>query len=86
MESQSDFSTSWKSTEILQTQLKELFKKIPCCSIQIIFTSNYRIGNLFRFKNKFPSSRRIKIVHFSNVVDATLLMSVLQNETKRYGS
>ena len=76
-----------KSSEVLPTQLKELFKKISWCSIQIVFTINYRTGNLFRFKDKLPSSLRSKIVcFFSNVVDATLVMSVLQNDTKRYGS
>ena len=46
----------------LQSQLKELLRKMPCCSIQKAFTTNYRIVNLFRFKDKLPSSLRSKIV------------------------
>ena len=53
-----------KSSEVLRTQLKELFKKEPCCSIQRAFTINCGIGNLSRFKDKLPSSLRSKIVHF----------------------
>ena len=37
---------------------------MSCCSIQIVFTANYRIVNLFGFKDKLPSSLRSKIVYF----------------------
>ena len=29
-----------KSSEILRTLLKELFRKVSCCSIQTVFTTN----------------------------------------------
>ena len=43
---------------------------MPWCSIQIDSTKNYRIGNLFRFKYKLPSSLKSKILYFfPNAVD-----------------
>ena len=78
MESQSNFTISWKSSDVLRTKLKELSKKIPCCSIQIVFTTNYRIGNLFRFKS--PSSLRFKIV---NIFKCSRSNSTYVGVTKR---
>ena len=72
-----------KTSEVLRTQLKDLFKKMPCCSIQMVFTTNCRIGNFFRFKDKLPSSLRSKIVYFFK---CSRCNSTYVRVTKRHGN
>ena len=54
---------------------------MPCYNIQIVFTTDYRIGNLFRFKDKFSSSLRSKIVY---LFICSRCNSTYVNATKRH--
>ena len=48
----------------------------------MVFTTNYRIGNLFRFKDKLPSSLRSKIVYFFKYSRCNSTYVGLQNDTE----
>ena len=40
----------------IRKKLKNLFKKLPSHKLNVIFTTSYRISNMFRFKDRFPDS------------------------------
>ena len=48
----------------------------------MVFTTNYRIGNLFRFKDKLPSSLTSKIVYFFKCSRCNSTYVGLQNDTE----
>ena len=54
---------------------------MPCYNTQIVFATDYRIGNLFRFKDKFSSSLRSKIVY---LFICSRCNSTYVNATKRH--
>ena len=47
----------------IRTKLKQMLKKLPGCQLEIIFQCNFRIGNMFRFKDRFPDSIVSNIVY-----------------------
>ena len=40
----------------IKKRLKHVFNNIPCCQLEVIFKTTYRMGNLFRYKDNFPDS------------------------------
>jgi len=48
----------------MRTKIKILFKKLPTYKIQVIFTVPYKMGNMFRFKDRLPESISSCVVYF----------------------
>ena len=40
----------------IQKKLRELFRMIPSCRIEVVYQTTYRMGNMFRFKDCLPKS------------------------------
>ena len=40
----------------IRKKLKQLFRMIPSYSVEIVFQTTYRMGNMFRFKDSMPHS------------------------------
>ena len=47
----------------LRSNLTRLFKKIPTCKLNIVFTTSFRLGNMFRFKDCIPESLKSQLVY-----------------------
>ena len=48
----------------LKKKLRELFRMVPTCKVEVIYQTNYRIGNMFRFKDRLPESIMTDFVYF----------------------
>ena len=48
----------------IKKKLKQLFRTIPSHSIEIIFQTTYRMGNMFRFKDSMPHSLLTDFVYY----------------------
>ena len=40
----------------IQKKLRELFRMIPSCRVEVVYQTTYRMGNMFRFKDCLPKS------------------------------
>ena len=40
----------------IQKKLRELFRMIPSCRVEVVYQTMYRMGNMFRFKDCLPKS------------------------------
>ena len=47
----------------LRMRLKWLFRKLHTCELKVIFTTSYRLGNMFRFKDRLPETLKSKLVY-----------------------
>ena len=48
----------------IKKKLRELFRMVPSYQVEVIFQTSYRMGNLFRFKDRLPESIMTDFVYF----------------------
>ena len=48
----------------IKKKLKQLFRMIPSCSVEIVYQTSYRMGNMFRFKDSLPHSLLTDFVYY----------------------
>ena len=48
----------------IKKKLRELFRMVPSYQVEVIFTTSYRLGNMFRFKDLLPESIMTDFVYF----------------------
>ena len=45
-----------KTSLAIKKKLRELFRMVPSCQLEVIYQTTYRMGNMFRFKDALPKS------------------------------
>ena len=53
-----------QTSKIIKKKLKELFRIIPSCQVEVIYQTTYRMGNMFRFKDCLPKSVMTDFVYY----------------------
>ena len=48
----------------IKKKLKQLFRMIPSCQLEVIYQTTYRMGNMFRFKDCLPKSIMTDFVYY----------------------
>ena len=48
----------------IKKKLRELFRMVPSFQVEVIFQTTYRMGNMFRFKDRLPESIMTDFVYF----------------------
>ena len=52
-----------KTSLTIKKKLRNLFRMIPSCQLEVIYQTTYRMGNLFRFKDCLPKSLTTDFVY-----------------------
>ncbi len=48
----------------IKKKLKRMFRMIPSCSVEIVFQTTYRMGNMFRFKDSLPQTLLTDFIYY----------------------